>query len=407
VQVPCNLREALGYTILSNEPPQLMLHEPDKRLIFLPYSKLAARPAASLRGCKSNMYRDISEAPYALCSASAVDQEDGDLSSQISVHQIDSCPPTDMSASLCALCSTRMMDLRGCPRGFEFRYQYTVMDSQSNVQKKNKTVVTEALVATVECNAIFSIPRITTASALRSEAELWAPARTSEAGAREAAVYHTFAHVLGPSYAAEDVEITDVQPLEMGGTWLLNVTVAISVTDRHARPWYEMPSYMEDLRLSVHGTQGSTSARSLRASKSSSTTTHSLGWSTLHDQQTHSPHLLRRHLLLTGVASQTIRSAISAAQADLLSLLFTNEVTAAAVEAAAYFRDVYKELEGDVLYPPVLLGVAEPATVVTVPKETNLIGPDIVLPYMDEVLRAVASQLPALSDSIWCMQAMQ
>lgn len=264
MQVPCDLREELGYVLLSNELPRITLAAPGARVVRLPYPDLSAQPALALAPCPSASARMVPGATSLRCGAFAEDAEDGDLSTRISVEQLHACgssasmpvagaPPAPDEG--CVFCSVESLDAGLCPAGHTFVYRYAVLDADSNVAEVEREVVAEGVEVWVATSVIFRNPR---RGALRMyaayEAQVWREAEWPDAvSSRARAAQAAVGGMLGGRFLPQDVRVEDAEAVIFQGEWAVNVTLTVAVTGRHALPWYEADAYMTDLRASIRG----------------------------------------------------------------------------------------------------------------------------------------------------------
>lgn len=253
--MPCDLRQGLGYVLLSNTPPAITLTAPGGRAIRLPYPDLSAQPTLSLKPCAAAGVTLTPAPPFLRCGAFATDPEDGDISPRLSVEQLHACEPSATAAAgACVFCSAASMDLGLCPGGRTYVYRYSVLDSDSNMEQVDREVVVEAAQAWVATSALFRNPRRDSMRVLAAyEAQEWLAAWPDAVSKRAKALMHAVGGQLGGRFLPEDVRVEAAEPLFWGGVWIVNVTLAVAVTGRHALPWFEQDAYMADLRASVRG----------------------------------------------------------------------------------------------------------------------------------------------------------
>lgn len=257
VQVPCDLREELGYVLLSNEPPQITLSAPGSRIVRLPYPDNSALPTLALAPCPTAATTAASGTLLTRCGGFATDTEDGDISARISIEQLHACSRAADAASAdeCVFCSAASLDAGLCPPGRSYMYRYSVLDSDSNVAEVDREVVVEGVEVWVATSAIFRNPRRTAYRMYADyEARLWREAEWPDAvSTRALAAMHVIGALLGGRFLPEDVRVADAAAVWFEGAWVVNVTLAVAITGRHALPWYEVDAYMADLRASVRG----------------------------------------------------------------------------------------------------------------------------------------------------------
>ena len=139
-------------------------------------------------------------------------------------------------------CSAAAASSLSCTPGFTYKFEYSVVDKDSNIATVTRNVTFEAELGRVTATLLFSNPPRSMTVADRDEEEnAWKEGRSLQTRSLREVV----AGMLGELYVPEDVDVLDVDAVSAPGLgWLYHVRVAVIVTDRHARRPEDLPQYM-------------------------------------------------------------------------------------------------------------------------------------------------------------------